>query len=128
MIRAGRAKAAMSVAGFLWLSLAMSMPVAAQTAPSPSSASKVKSVVILPFATPDLSREEAWIGEAMAQSIMTAFRQVPGLIQVDRSRLKALTQPETWDESSAVTAARAVHADHVIIGEVRRNGGEQKIQ
>ena len=128
MIRAGRAKAAMSVAGLLWLSLAMTTPVAAQTAPASSSASKVKSVVIVPFATPDLSREEAWIGEAMAQSIMTAFRQIPGLIQVDRSRLKASTQPETWDESSAVAAARAVHADLVVFGEVRRVSGELTIQ
>ncbi len=58
MTRAGRAKAAISVAGLLWLSLVMTMPAVAQTAPT-SSAAKVKSVVILPFTTPDLSRDEA---------------------------------------------------------------------
>ncbi|HEY4911973.1 MAG TPA: tetratricopeptide repeat protein [Methylomirabilota bacterium] len=127
MTRARRASPTIRIAGFLLLSLAVSMPAWAQTAPA-AAAAKVRSVVILPFATPDLPREEAWLGEAAAQSIMTAFRQVPGLIQVDRARLKSVPQPELWDESSAVAAARAVRADIAIFGEVRRTAGDLTIQ
>jgi tetratricopeptide (TPR) repeat protein/TolB-like protein len=128
MTRASRARTTILIAGILLLSLAVTIPAWAQTAPAPASAAKVRSVVILPFATFDLPREEAWIGEATAQSVMAGFRQVPGLVQVDRSRLKSLPQPETWDESGAVGAARALRADIAIFGEVRRTVGELTIQ
>ena len=50
-------------------------------------APKPRNVLILPFATVDLSREEQWIGEGVAQSLMLALVHVPGLVQVDRDRL-----------------------------------------
>lgn len=128
MTRAGRASATIGIAGILLLCLTVTNPAWAQSAPAATAASKVRSVVILPFAALELPREEAWVGEAAAQSIMTAFRQVPGVIQIDRSRLKALPQPEVWDESAVVGAARALRADIAIFGEVRRTGGDLTIQ
>jgi len=133
MTRVGRASATIRTATFLLLSLLVAAPAWAQTAPVPAAATtappvKVRSVLILPFATPDASREEAWLGEATAQSITNAFHQVPGLIQVERGRLKALAQPEAWDESAAVAAARALRADVAVFGEVRRTGGDLTIQ
>src|SRR5262245_30670518 len=133
MTRVGRASATIRTAAFLLLSLLVAVPAWAQTAPVPAAAAtappvKVRSVLILPFATPDASREEAWLGEATAQSITNAFRQVPGLIQVERGRLKALAQPEAWDESAAVAAARALRADVAVFGEVRRTGGDPALQ
>src|SRR5262249_4372016 len=118
MTRVGQASATIRTAAFLLLSLLVAAPAWAQTSPAPVAAPswaptaqvpadattappvKVRSVLILPFATPDASREEAWLGEATAQSITNAFHQVPGLIQVERGRLKALAQPEAWDESA----------------------------
>ncbi len=89
---------------------------------------KPRSVLILPFAPADLGREEQWLGEALAQSLMLALTQVPSLVQIDRDRLKQVTQPDVWDEQSAAAAAKALHADIAIYGEVRRNGPEIAIQ
>jgi len=102
---------------------ALAAPARAQTA-GPGTAPKVRSVLILPFATTDLARDEQWLGEAAAQVVMSAFFQVPGIIQVDRARLRTLSQPEFWNEAAAVSAARAVRADVAIFGEVRRSGGD----
>ncbi len=132
MTRVGRVSATIRATAFLLLSLCMATPGWAQTAPVPAAtaapAVKVRSVLILPFVTADLPREEAWLGEATAQSITNAFRQVPGLIQVERGRLKVLSQPEAWDEPAAVAAARALRAEVAIFGEVRRVGGDMTIQ
>jgi len=127
MTRARRASVMISLAAMVLLGMVAVQPAWAQILAATATPVKVRSVVILPFATPDLAREEAWIGEAVAQSNMSAFRQVPGLIQVDRARLRSLTQPEVWDESAAVAAARAVRADLVFFGEVRRVSGDLTI-
>jgi tetratricopeptide (TPR) repeat protein/TolB-like protein len=98
----------------------------AQTAAA--AASKVRSVLVLPFATPDLPREEQWLGEAVSQSVMSSLRQIPAVIQVERSRLKGLSQPEAWDEQAAVSAARTLRADVALFGEVRRTASDLTIQ
>jgi len=47
-------------------------------------APKPRNVLILPFTTVDLARDEQWIGEGIAQSLMLALVHVPGLVQIDR--------------------------------------------
>src|SRR5262249_56719388 len=42
--------------------------------------------------------------------------------------VKSLAEPEAWDESAAVAAARALRADVAVFGEVRRTGGDLTIQ
>jgi len=123
MTRAERHSAILRIACTVLLTAVLASAGWAQTA-GPGPATKVRSVLILPYATTDLARDEQWIGEAAAQALMSAFRQVPGIIQVDRARVKTLPQPESWNEPSAVAAARALHADVAIFGEVRRSGGD----
>ncbi len=89
---------------------------------------KPRGVVILPFATVDLAREEQWMGEGVAQSLMLALAHAPGLVQVERERLRQLPQPEAWDEAAAASAARALRADVAVYGEVRRTGADLTIQ
>ncbi|HKZ06771.1 MAG TPA: tetratricopeptide repeat protein [Methylomirabilota bacterium] len=91
-------------------------------------AAKSRSVLVLPFAPLELGREEQWLGEAVAESLRLSLIQLPALIQIDRSRLRALAQPETWDEPSAQSAARSLGADLAVFGEVRRTAGELSIQ
>lgn len=123
MTRAERPSAIIRIACIVLLTAALPSAAWAQTG-GPGAATKVRSVLILPYATGDLGRDEQWLGEAAAQAVMSAFRQVPGLIQVDRARVKTMPQPEAWDEPSAVAAARAVRADVAVFGEVRRSGGD----
>ncbi len=91
-------------------------------------AAKPRSILLLPFATVDLARDEQWLGEAMAQSLMLGLVQVPSLVQIDRERLKQIAQPEAWDELAVAAAAKALHAEIAIYGEVRRAGAEVAIQ
>jgi tetratricopeptide (TPR) repeat protein/TolB-like protein len=91
-------------------------------------APKPRNVLILTFATPDLTREEQWIGEGVAQSLMLALVHVPGLVQIDRDRLKQLPQPEAWDEAATVAAAKRLGADVALFGEVKRTGSDLILQ
>jgi tetratricopeptide (TPR) repeat protein len=93
-----------------------------------AAAPKPRNVLILPFATVDLNREEQWIGEGVAQSLMLALVHVPGLVQVDRERLKQLPQPEAWDEAATVGAAKRLGADLALYGEVKRTGADLIVQ
>jgi len=93
-----------------------------------AAAPKPRSVLILPFATVDLTREEQWMGEGVSQSLMLALVHVPGLVQVERERLRQLTQPEAWDEGAAATAGKALNADVVLFGEVKRTGSDLIVQ
>jgi tetratricopeptide (TPR) repeat protein len=93
-----------------------------------SAAPKPRVVLILPFATVDLPRNEQWLGEGVAQSLMLALAQAPLLVQTERDRLNRLPQPEVWDDQQAAQVGRALGADVVLYGEVRRAGGELAIQ
>ena len=96
--------------------------------PAVDAATKPRTILVLPFATVDLARDEQWLGEAMAQSLMLGLVQAPSLVQIDRERLKQIPQPEAWDGQAAATAARNLHAEIALYGEVRRAGGELLIQ
>jgi len=74
-------------------------------AASPEAAPKPRNVLIVPFEGADLTREEQWIGEGIAQSLMLALVNVPGLVQIDRDRLRQLSQPEAWDEAATSAAS-----------------------
>jgi tetratricopeptide (TPR) repeat protein len=95
---------------------------------SAEAAPKPRNVLILPFATVDLNREEEWIGEGVAQSLMLALVHVPGLVQVDRERLKFLPQPEAWDDAATAAAAKRLGADLALYGEVKRTGADLIVQ
>src|SRR5260370_40975572 len=88
----------------------------AEAAPKPGT------LLILPFTTVDLTRDEQWLGEGIAQSLMLALVHVPGLVQIDRERARALPQPEAWDETTTASAAKQLGADIALFGEVKRTG------
>jgi tetratricopeptide (TPR) repeat protein len=108
--------------------VAISLLLALAAATGVDAAAKPRNVLILPFATTDLTREEQWIGEGVAQSLMLALVHVPGLVQIERERLKQLPQPEAWDEAAAVAAAKRLGADLALFGEVKRTGADLILQ
>ena len=116
LIRANR-----TVVGALLLALVVATGVQAAAKPP-------RNVLIVPFATGDLTREEQWIGEGVAQSLMLALVHVPGLVQIDRERLRQLPQPEAWDEAATVAAAKRLGADIALFGEVKRTGADLILQ
>lgn len=97
-------------------------------APLAGATAKSRTILILPFATADLARDEVWLGEAVTQALMLGLTQTPSLVQIDRSRLRQVPKPEAWDEDSAAAAARTLHAEIALFGEVRRAGGHLAVQ
>ncbi|MCI0547982.1 MAG: tetratricopeptide repeat protein [Candidatus Rokubacteria bacterium] len=87
-------------------------------------ASKPRGILVLPFATIDVSRDEQWVGEGIAQSLLLGLVHTPAFVLIDRQRLRNVPAPDAWDEPAAQAAAKAVKADVVLYGEVRRVGGE----
>src|SRR5262245_29651811 len=77
-------------------------------------AGKTRTILLLPFATVDVGRDEPWIGEGVTHSLALGLAQVPSVIQIDRGRLKQINQPETWDEQNTSAAAKALHAEVAI--------------
>ena len=110
LIRANR-----TVVGALLVALVAATGVQAAAKPP-------RNVLIVPFATGDLTREEQWIGEGVA------LVHVPGLVQIDRERLRQLPQPEAWDEAATVAAAKRLGADIALFGEVKRTGADLILQ
>jgi tetratricopeptide (TPR) repeat protein len=108
--------------------LAIALAFVAVGAVEAAAAVKPRSVLILPFGAPGLEREEQWIGEGVAQSLMLGLAHTPALLQIDRTRLRGLFQSDAWDEAAAQQAGKALRADLVLFGEVRRAGDELSIQ
>ena len=92
-------------------------------------ASKPRNVLILPFTTVDLTRDEQWIGEGIAQSLMLALVHVPGLVQIDRERLKrAARSRRRGTRRPPPAAAKQLGADVALFGEVKRTGADLIVQ
>ena len=90
-------------------------------------ATKPRTILLLPFVTVDLARDEQWFGEGLAQSLALGLVQAPGLVEIDRTRLKPVAQPDAWDEQAATVAVKSLHAEIAVYGEVRRVGAELSI-
>ena len=97
------------------------------TAVGAEAAVKTRTVIVLPYATVDLGREEQWIGEGIAQGLSLGLVQMPAVIQIDRERLKRLSRSDAWDDQAALAAARTLGADIAVYGEVRRAGADLSI-
>jgi tetratricopeptide (TPR) repeat protein/TolB-like protein len=87
----------------------------------PAQAAVKRSMLVAPFETGALSREDAWIGDGIAEALTLAFVQHPAFVQIDRARLRALADPQGWSEASVLQAARGLHADVAVFGDVRRD-------
>jgi adenylate cyclase len=93
-----------------------------------TAAVKARSVLILPFGAAELGREEQWVGEGVAQVLMLGLVHTPSLLQVERSRIRPVPASGVWDEQAAQQAGKALRADLVLFGEVKRAGDELSIQ
>jgi tetratricopeptide (TPR) repeat protein len=92
----------------------------AQTHPKP------RILLLVPYDTSALERDDAWVGEGIAQIISLGLAQHPGFVEIDRSRVRG--RPEVWGEAAVVQGARSLKADAAIYGHVRRNGADLVIQ
>jgi tetratricopeptide (TPR) repeat protein len=90
---------------------------------APVEAAIKRSLLVAPFETAALPREDAWVGDGIAEALMLAFVQHPALVQIERGRAKAFAEPGSRTEAGVVQAARALRADVAVFGEVRRDAG-----
>ena len=111
-----------------WITVSSGLLTIAIAVSLAEGASKPRTILLLPFVTVDLTRDEQWLGEAVAQSLTLGLAQAPGLVEIDRARLRQVAQPEAWDEQAATTALKVLHAEIAIYGEVRRAGPELVVQ
>src|SRR5262245_65358865 len=86
--------------------------------------SKLRIVLIVPFDGTPLEREEQWMGEGVSQILGLGLAQHPAFVQIERSRLRGVGQPDTWTEAAAAQAARAVRDDVVLFGRIKRRTGD----
>ena len=94
----------------------------------PAEAAVKRSLLVTPFETKALAREEAWIGDGIAEILTLAFVQHPAFIQMDRARLRAFADPQGWSETAVLQAARRLRADVAVFGDVRRNASTYLIR
>jgi adenylate cyclase len=97
-------------------------------APSAHAAVKPRTLLVLPFETAALERDEQWIGEGIAQIVALGLVQHPAVVQVDRARVRALPRPDSWNEVAVQQAVKTLRVDAGLFGEVRRRGGDLVIQ
>jgi tetratricopeptide (TPR) repeat protein len=64
----------------------------------------------------------------MAQIVTLGLTQHPGIVVIDRARLRSSRQPDVWTEAIAAQAARSAHADAAFFGRVTRSSGTVVIQ
>ena len=102
--------------------LALASLAALSGAPPADADVKPRAVLIVPFDATVLEREEAWIGEGVAQIVSLGLAQHPVFVQIDRARLRAVARPEAWTEPSVRDAARAVRAEAALFGRIERRG------
>ena len=73
-------------------------------AASASAAVKPRVVLVAPFEAGTLPVDDRWIGEGIGQVVTLGLAQHPAFVQLDKSRLRALGQPETWGEAAVIQA------------------------
>jgi len=100
----------------------LALPLVAD--PSP----RARVVLIVPFEASAPGRPAQWIGEGIAQVLSLGLAQHPALLQIERARVRAYGRPEAWGESVVLQAARALHADAALYGQIARRGTELVIQ
>jgi tetratricopeptide (TPR) repeat protein len=117
MMRAGR-----SVRWAIVLVLLAVLPRMADAAVKP------RAVLVVPFDTSALERDEQWLGQGIAEVIGLGLDQHPAFVQIDDARLRAVGRPEVWGEAAVTQTARALRADVAMFGQVARNGGDLVVQ
>lgn len=89
---------------------------------------KPRAILIVPFDSTGLERDEQWLGQGVAEVIGLGLDQHPAFVQIDAARLRAIGRPEAWGEPVVVQAARTLRADAAVFGRITRTGGELVVQ
>jgi len=89
---------------------------------------KPRTILIVPFETTGLSADEQWIGEGAAEAVSLGLVQSPAFVQVDRTRVRGLGQPEAWGEPAVLQAARSLRVDAALYGRITRVNNELVLQ
>jgi superkiller protein 3 len=89
---------------------------------------KPRAILIVPFDSTGLERDEQWMGQGVAEVIGLGLDQHPAFVQIDAARLRAIGRPEAWGEPVVVQAARTLRADAAVFGRITRAGGELVVQ
>lgn len=95
--------------------------------PAPGAAAVKRSMIVLPFAGPTLPKEDAWVGDGVAEVLALAFVQSAAFVQLDRARLRAFLPPRGWDAAAALAAARGLRADVAVFGEIARDANGYRV-
>jgi tetratricopeptide (TPR) repeat protein len=89
---------------------------------------KPRAVLIVPFDTSALERDEQWVGYGIAEVIAVGLDQHPAFVQIDDARVRAVGRPDAWAEPVVVQTARTLRADAALFGRVTRNGTDLVLQ
>jgi tetratricopeptide (TPR) repeat protein len=89
---------------------------------------KPRAVLIVPFDTSALERDEQWMGQGIAEVIGVGLDQHPAFVQIDEARVRAVGRPDVWGEPVVVQTARTLRADAALFGQVTRNGTDLVLQ
>jgi superkiller protein 3 len=89
---------------------------------------KPRAILIVPFDSTGLERDEQWMGQGVAEVIGLGLDQHPAFVQIEAARLRAIGRPEAWGEPVVVQAARTLRADAAVFGRITRTGGELVVQ
>jgi adenylate cyclase len=100
--------------------VALAGPAAAQ--------GKARVILVVPFDASSLPADERWLGEGIGQVLALGLGQHPAFVQIDRTRQRAIGQPDAWGESAVLQAARAVRAESALFGQVARTAAELTIR
>jgi tetratricopeptide (TPR) repeat protein len=102
--------------------------IGALAAAPADAAVKPRAVLIVPFDTAALERDEQWVGQGIAEVIGLGFDQHPALVQIDDARVRAVGRPDVWGEAVVAQTARTLRADAAVFGRVTRSGTDLIVQ
>jgi tetratricopeptide (TPR) repeat protein/TolB-like protein len=97
--------------------------------PADGATVKARTVIVLPFDSSTLERDDQWIGEGASQIVALGLAQHPAFVQIDRARvLAAAGRPELWGEAVVLQAARTLKADAALYGRITRQNTDFVVQ
>lgn len=100
--------------------LAVGMLLLAGGAQATAAATRPLAVMLVPFDASRLPADRRWLGDGIAELTSMGLVQHPAIVQIDRARIRAVSAPEAWDETTVRLTARALHAHAAAYGRVRR--------
>jgi tetratricopeptide (TPR) repeat protein len=111
-----------------WLPATLAVFAVVLLVPTLAAAVKPRAVLILPFDASGVSRDEQWIGEAIAQTLSLGLAQHPAFVEIDRVRVRPFGRVDAWGEGPVLQAARGLRAEAALFGRVVRKDADLVIE